>query len=544
MPASNCDIVPITLNNAGGAYVAIDGTQLVPSPFVSMQIEKYKMDSTVIGGLLRVTLSGYVVGSSFDNVSSGIISILTKAKKSDCINIIINCSNTFIDGWGRIVDFSVDQGNHPTWVNVAPYSVTIEVYENNDKLIVDPDATLINSSGSINNVCLYNMSEQITFSINEDGFNWGIPDGGDYYFGNRHAKASFSISVAGINGGCTSSFLYGLAAAESVVLSRLDYLKKLDLSKLNNQNSNASILVDDIKDYTNGSSYLEFRSVEINTLANSITVNGDIIYRPSCSFPNVFTEINIEENLDSDGVVITLNGTITGLVDSDYTNIIDNADHRLCSYDDKLVAAESFLNILTLNDYSLLYDIANNHLSNTYLPDTCISSSGTFPTDICPTPSGSPDTEPEFCSLRIVSSQINRNPSSGQISFTFIFNNKQNCSIPGAKKVDIEINHDIPHDNIVEILIPGRGSKGPITQSLCAKSSEKYTISINATLNTSRCNWKSLAETNSIQTCAESLLLERETDLGINCWFITDHQETKGNNTYRLSKTYLKPSCS
>lgn len=543
MTSGNCDTSPIVLNNAGGAYVSIDGSQLLPSPFVSMQIEKYKMDSTIIGGLLRVTLSGYIVGSNFDAVSSGILAILTKAKKSDCINIVINCSNTFINGWGRITDLNIDQGNHPTWVNIAPYSVTIEVYENNNQLIVEPDNVLVNSSGSIGNVCLYTMNEQVSLSVNEDSFNWGTLNGSSYYFGNRHAKASFSISAGGITGGCTSNFIYGLEAAETVIINRLNHLKKLDLNALNTENLKSNILTDDIKDYTDGFSYLEFRSVEINTLANSVTVNGDIIYRPDCAFPNVFTEINIEESLDSDGVVLTLNGTITGLIDSTYTSIIDNADIRNCNFNDKLDAAQSFLDVLVDNDYSVLYNIVNNYISNTYLPDSCITSSGVSPTDICPNPSGSPDTSPELCSLRIVSSQINRNPSSGQISFTFVFNNKQNCSIPGAKRVDIEINHDIPHDNVVEILIPGRGDKGPLIQSLCAKSSEKYTITINATLNTSRCNWKNLTETDSIQTCADALLSNTETDLGINCWFITDHQETKGNSTYRLTKTYLKPSC-
>lgn len=545
MPAGNCDIVPITLSGSGGAYVAIDGKVLTPSPFVSMQVEKYKMDAIVIGGLLRVTLSGTIVGSSFDDTTSELVSILSKAQKSDCINIVINCANTFIDGYGRITDLSFDQGNQPSWINLIPYSVTIEVYENDGQIIVHPDSTLINASGSVPNNCLlYNMSEQISLSVNEDGFNWGTVDGSSIYFGNRHIKASFSISAAGINGGCGGSYEYGLQAAETVIVNRLDKLKNLKFSELHTENNLVSYLQSDLDSYVGGYSYLEFRSVEVNTLANSISINGDIIYRPNCSNHDVFTEITVEENLENDGATITINGTITGLVDSSYAGLIDNNDiNANCYWKVKIDRAETFLNLLTASNYDILYDIANAHLTNDYLQDTCVYSTGVDPTDICPLPSGSPIPSPELCTLRLISSQISRDPSAGSISFTFIFNNKQNCSIPGTKRVDIEINHDIPHDNVVEILIPGRGASGPITQSLCVKSSEKYTISINAVLNTSRCNWKNLTEIDPIVVCASGLLSDTEDDLGIDCWFVTDHQETKGNNTYKLTKSYLKPSC-
>lgn len=548
MPTSTCDIVPITLSGSGGATVSIDGTPLTPSPFVSLQMEKYTMESTIIGGLLRVTLSGYVVDSSFDGTTGQVKDLLLNAQKSDCINVVIQCSNTFIDGYGRITGISFDQGNHPSWINLIPYSVEIELYENDNELIVKPDITVYNAASGIPSDCLlYNMSEQVSLSIDDNSFNWGTVDGSNIYFGNRHAKATFSISAAGINGGCAGgNFKYGLEAAETTILNRLNALRVLDLISLNSQNVSAASIQTDLDNYTiPGLSYLEFRSVEINTLANSISVNGDIIYRPDCDYPDVFTELSVEENLENDGVTITINGSITGLVNSDFTQIINSAKSIDCNFNDKLQSAENFLtNVLLYDNYSLLYSIANAHMTSEYLPDTCVTSSGVSPTDPCVLPSGSPSpTTPELCTLRLTNSQITRDPNAGTISFVFIFNNKQNCSIPGAKKVDIDINHDIPHDNVVEILIPGRGSSGPIIQSLCVKSSEKYSITINATLNTSRCNWKDLTAVNDIAICASGLLSDTEQDLGIDCWFVTDHQETKGNSTYSLTKSYLKPSC-
>ena len=48
-----------------------------------------------------------------------------------------------------------------------------------------------------------------------------------------------------------------------------------------------------------------------------------------------------------------------------------------------------------------------------------------------------------------------------------------------------------------------------------------------------------------LRECAEKILKDKFQNIQppIDCWFITNHQETDGNNTYRLSKTYVKPSC-
>ena len=90
MPA-NCDISPITLDlSSGGATVTIDGNTLIPSPFVSLQLEKYKVDTTIIGGLLRVTLSGTIVNSSFNDTTSEVINILNIAQNLTVLMLLYN----------------------------------------------------------------------------------------------------------------------------------------------------------------------------------------------------------------------------------------------------------------------------------------------------------------------------------------------------------------------------------------------------------------------------------------------------------------------
>jgi len=45
-----------------GAEVTINGTQLVPSPFINIVVEKYYMGDYVIGGVWKITLNGTIVG--------------------------------------------------------------------------------------------------------------------------------------------------------------------------------------------------------------------------------------------------------------------------------------------------------------------------------------------------------------------------------------------------------------------------------------------------------------------------------------------------
>ena len=61
---------------SGGATVSVGGASLSPTPFVSLSKDQYKIGELVVGGVLRVSLNGTVVGQSFSEVSSGIKTVL------------------------------------------------------------------------------------------------------------------------------------------------------------------------------------------------------------------------------------------------------------------------------------------------------------------------------------------------------------------------------------------------------------------------------------------------------------------------------------
>lgn len=555
---SNCETSVIFTGGgptSAGATVEVNGTQLIPSPFLNITLEKYKANNIVIGGVMRLQLNGTAVGDSFDDVVAGggpatsIKTVLDLGKNSDCIPVKIQCGSTFIDGKGRIISVNANEGRQPTWVNLAAYSIEIELYENNGSPVVDKDSKNLSQFPGLDNAAIQSISEQFTLSVNEDSTNWdlilGAQNNNFNKAGNKHIKVNFSLSATGQSGGCESeSTKYGLEAAETVILSRIEQLKKMDLSSLTADQPTQIMSV--LDEYSGGASFLDFRNIDVNPTEHSISVNGEIIYRPSGCMPSdVFTTVNVEESVDNDGRTVTISGNAKGLVDINYTKAIRSADYfNNCQDQGRMGPASTFMNYFNSED--VLKQIAQQHFTRQIIIDSCssaLSSNNPCPST-SPTPSSSPSAD--LCDVRLISSQIGKSYGEGQVNFTFVLSNKNNCSIYGAKKVDVEITDELPRDNIVEILIPGRGDKGVLIQNLCCNSARKRSININATLTTNLCNYKGdNVAISTLKACAKELLkkLEEESDVDVSCWFIVDNQEALGNNTYRLSKQYVEPSC-
>ena len=576
---STCDVSTIFSGGGppvAGATVTVAGIQLVPSPFVNLTVEKYKVGEKVIGGVLKLTLNGTAVGSSFngvvdgEGVGTGIKTILDLAQRKGCVCVEIKCDSTLINGGGRIVSVSANEGNQPSWVNIAPYTIEIELFENNifsDGRIVIPD---VEEEEDTDNYVLKNVSETLSWSINEDTFNWGSPCSGSNPagidgFGNRHIKVNFNLSAIGAGGGgvtdcsCGSGEssedkIYGLEAAEKYLINRLTDLKTRGANSLfdinNYDDPPTAEILGAFNTYTGGDAFLDFRNIEINPVDNSISLSGEITYRPSgCLNPEVFTSLNIEHNITTDEENITISCNIIGLIDNNFDEIISFNPNEFtnCALNTKLTNAENFLK--KINKPTELTTIANCYAKTEpypegYIEDECPYSASSGVCEVTPT---SPTEPPvELCDMRIISSQISRNISSGEISFSFNLSNSPNCEVAGATKVDVSITHDKPHDNIVEIIIPGRGSRGPLIQNLCCLSSEKYDINVDATLNRKTCSFDIKKQTiEQLRKCAEKELekLIEEEGVDVSCWFKVNDVENIGNTSYKLSRSYVKPSC-
>lgn len=562
---TTCDVTTFAAPPSAGALVSVGGVQLVPSPFINLTLEKNISDDIIIGGLLRVQINGMAVGASFDEVaatgSTSIKSVLDLAANSDCVRVIIQCGSQFINGSGRIISASASEGSQPTWVNMAPYSIEIELYTNN--LTGEPYVTPENPESSedpdTKDLMLKDITEQFTINVDEDSFNFGVVAGCSAGtacgVGRRHVKVSFSISATGIRGGSEecgepepseppSSKKYGLEAVEQYFINRIDKLKDMDLNGLKNKPTQ---LIPVLAEYSGGRSYLDFRSLEVDPRSNTMTLTGDIIYRPSGCEPDVFTNITVEESVDTEGNQITVSGTITGLVDVEYTKIIRAAKYldTTCAFNDKIAAANAYF--AKINNETTIKNIALAHRTRDSIVDSCTLDDEENPLASC-FPEPSPSTAPELCDFRLISSQISRNYADGQIDFSFVVSNKTDgCSIAGVSSLEVEATHDIPRDNIVEVLIPGRGAKGVLIQNLCVLSSEKWTFSVNLNLRSQGCKLAPKKTAAELRSCAQSILDKFRTDLGpeadTTCWFVTDNQETIGRSSYRYNIQYTKPSC-
>jgi hypothetical protein len=572
---STCDTSLIfsggSLPHDAGAYVAIDNVQLIPSPFVNLSLEKYRVGDQVIGGILKLTLNGEIVASNFNTIvdgqsnGTGIKTLLQLGQNRRCVNVVIQCASTLINGVGRIVNLNINEGAQPTWVNRAAYTIEIDLYENdislNDQRIVIPDFDIL-SNISNNPYMLKNISEELSWSFNEETLDWGtvcnLPTGVDG-FGTRHIKLNFSISATGIDscGGDVASsgtIFYGLEAAEKYIAQRLDEFETLSvagsLSNIPSYDFPPAEIEAAVSSYfTNDKSYMDFRTVSINPAENTISVNGEIIYRPkNCLNPDVFTTLNIDQEVGVDEEKIVISGTIKGLNNHKFEDIIKSSsalsDFNKCDFNTKMQKASIFLT--KINSSYVLQNIANCYKTTTgYIKDTC-QYSATY--DDCSTTSTTSTPEPpQLCEMRLINSQINRNISAGEISFNYTLSNSANCDVLGARKIDVSYTHDRPHDNVIEIVIPGRGSKGALVQNLCCSSVEKYDVNIDAVLNKKSCNFNISAQTiEGLRECAYKLLQDIQTNdpsIDFTCWFLTNNVETIGNNSYKLNRTYVRPSC-
>lgn len=609
---SNCDVSTIlAAPPSAGAEVSIDGTQLIPSPFVNINVEKNIVNDTIIGGVWKVQLNGTVTGSSFNEVTAGCNSqdqptnsgktylkkILTLAKNSCCVHVIIKCGCDFIDGYGRIISASINEGDDPTWVTRGSYSIEIELYNNKDEngdystVVSSQNDQCPESSSDPNpspspnpcsvNLALKDLNESFSVSIDEDTYKWGlVKNSGNYDtklgVGRRHIKVGFSISAKGLGGGGNNNncinqttgssgkkTYFGLAAAEKYIKCRIDKLKNMDLSGISGIPDEE--IAPAFTQYKNNStSYLDFRSLEVNPIDQSISLTGDIIYRPADSgcHPDVFTSINVEESLDNEGSQITISGSIEGLASVSYNadinpNVVENLiacsgtgliqGSPLCDYNDKMNAANKYFKDV-IDNTDLLKDIAMAHCENRpVLVVKCVNAQGEEG-DVVPCVSTSPEPSTSFMctNIQLISRQVSRDYSEGTINFTFVLTNKeQDCStIEGVTNLNIDATHDLPRDNIVETVVPGRGQKGVLIQNLCCLSADRWSFDVDMTLSKS----KKIPPLR-LKHCAREALKKFIEDNKIdpdpfkNCWFVTDHQETLGNKSYKYSIQFTKPSC-
>ena len=511
---------------SGGATVSVGGASLSPTPFVSLSKDQYKIGELVVGGVLRVSLNGTVVGQSFSEVSSGIKTVLDSVGEvGDCVNVVINCSgSSLVNGYGVVSGVSIEEGPDPTWVNISKYSIEIELYENNGTLVVKPNT----SAGDYvtNGEIIKDMSESLSLNVDNDSFH--TDDAGGIKSGKAHAKYTFSINATGAAVGCKSSLSAktGIEAAEEVCNRRISNIANGTVTTSLGTPSRVSSA---LSSYHGGNQYMHIRSLDADPIGGSLSVSGDIILRPSGHpYPNAFIDISVDSRTDATqiGRVVTISGNVEGLYAHDFTSLITNGSFHSMG-GDRLSNAESVYNNIT----SSFPGLAQQYLEGIITDTTDCTDGGLL--GIC-----SDIITPEECNLRETNKNITRNFGQGTVSFSHEYSTAKNCSIPGAAKVETEVTRNYPTDVFAEFTIPFRGEA--FIQDLQTKTKETLSINVNITVEDTGCNERDL-ETQS--GCARSQATSILSAQGASSWYKTGDSVSKTNTgSLRLTLEYTKPT--
>jgi len=509
-----------------GATVSLAGSTLDPAPFVSLSVEQYRAGDLIIGGSLIVSLNGtvYTTTGGFGNIASQLqAKFKTIGSKGDCVNLNINCSGTeLVNGYGTIRSVNIDEGPSPSWTQIATYSIEIEMYVNINELVVKPNTAA--SQYVTTNEIIKDLSESITLNVDNDAFASDTLSGTKA--GRAHAKYSFSVSATGGAVGCKNSFSQktGLEAAEEVIKRRISSIESGNVST---SIAVPSSLVSALSSYNSGTKCMQIRSIDADPISGTMTVNGDLIIRPSgTTYPNAFIDISVDARAETAqvGRNVTISGTIEGLYTTSFSDLITNGNFH--SGISKISNAESAYNSLK----GSFADFANRYLEG-FLSDSSDCTSGGL-LAICAS-----YVAPSECGIRLVNRSVTRNFGQGSISFSDEYSTARNCSIPGAAKVESEITHTYPTDIFAEFTIPFRGE--PLMQNLGTTTKETVSVNVNVTVENPGCDIRDLS---GVIGCAQGEADNLGSSEGAGGWYLTQNTVTKSNTgTLRISKEWTKP---
>ena len=516
---------------SSNATVTVNGIQLDPVPFVSLSVEQFTAADMIIGGVLNVNLNGTVyagsgTGSGFTTVVGEINTIMDSiGGQGDCITITIECGGVeLVNGHGVVTAVSVDEGPDPTFVQVAKYSVAAKLYVNKGDLAVTPnsEATEFVTTGEI----VTDISESISLDLSE-GMTQDLEPAGSADIGKHHAKYTFSISATGAAVGCKSKFSQktGVDAAEEVVKRRIAQITNLDITS----SLYDAAQVDSELSAHNGGKYLHVRTLNVDTIGGKVSVSGELIVRPNtCQAPEAFISLNIDvkKDLQTLGDVVTISGTVEGLHQTTFNNLITSNNH-LNSLTNKMGNAESAFN--TIKGNFLTY--AQNSIGNVNdVEDSGDCTAGSL-LGICDAGAIA-----EECTLREISASQVKNYGQGQINFNHEFSTEKICEIAGATKVETEVTRNYPTDVFAEFTIPFRGE--PLLQDLGTTTKETVAVNITVTVNDVGCDEVDMSV---VQGCALSKAEELEAAEGASAWFLTSYSVSRTNTgDLRLSREKTK----
>ena len=506
-----------------------NASRLSPAPKITISSDIYYSNDSVIGYSYRLVLSGYANALRFnekpDNaLTYGIENVISHI---DHIRNIFSCNGGDIHVTNRnnsdiliakgctIQSISFQDSNN-YWVNYAPYTITIECNEidlvgcldNTDIYCNDSffHTKILNINEDNKNYPSDNLIDIKKYKIKEFNDNWTFSIGDEIYkelsnINNNHFNVNYQISAIGRNFYINNKLIPAWEMAKMFCQDRLyNQIKGLldetnakralsisndnfngntgrqtpiDLFKLND-GASKGLLADPLS--TQYKIYNEIINCDTSESDGSFSLQYSAIIKKFDSSKSLaengalhnFTVDNSYSDGDSMNVSLSVNGSVTGLVEGGFIDKIDDnfelpasgafitkKNNNITKYDN---AYDSFLAYIKHTTNDDLSDSIKTTLNITNA-NLLLTTHQNLPTSPLPT-----------------SFVVTHDYNNGVINYSANYDSLNSISNEfGYTNISIVKNY--PTDVVQEFIVPGRAA-GPIIQKLNTKKNGTISISI------------------------------------------------------------------
>lgn len=477
-------------------FIKINDIAVRPAPKFNIAYETFKSGEYIIGGLLKITLTGEIYGISSSDLTDKIKTLSNYS--GTCQSIYIECDNsTLIDGQGFIRNVSFNPTDQPFMVN---YSVDIEISNTSSNLSITPDAAFASLYGlSIpNTIVLKSYEESLAFNSDDSIANTAFYVDGTYT--KASVKLSGQISIQAHHHMCDTFESPDLIAQLHTILNgRVQQLLSL--------NAALSTTYPSLANYLQGNHYAihHNKTLTINKFDHKIDFKFDMFIISGTCHPRGMVDLDITETTDQFTGLSSwsIKGSVQGLSDGT-SSTTDN---------------DTLYNTRLINARLIYADLEHKKALSEYEHFIVLgcSTAASLPSDSC---------------YQRISAQITENFNGGRIDFEMSFGDIESCQVGGAS-IDINIQEEHPTNKYIEHIIPGRGSA--LVQIGDNISPRKITITASSKLNT--CDTELIS---TLISYVEDRFFTIITNKGYDNYLLVKESKTTGKYSYKISRSYIE----
>lgn len=477
------------------AFLLINNSPIRPAPSIDMEYENFTSGEYIIGGSLKINLSGKIIGNNLNDLNNKIKNITNYSGK--CQTIKISCSNTkLVDGVGFISNVNLSPTDQPFMVN---YTMVVDMVINFGKKVVVPDERFLNLYGMTipSNLVLYSYEESLSLSGDDSLANTG-------FYGQSFTQASLklsgSISIQAHHYMCSNNATVVLDQLYSIINNRATNILNLD--------STIAVAYPILQNYCNGSweAIHDTKSLSINKLENKIEWTFDLYIISGNCHPKGMVTVDITESTDQTTGLSSFSarGNVKGF-NNKTTSIIDN---KVSNNNDKIVNARAIFSDMAATGPFVGAGYGFKIFG-------CFNAAN-LPNNVC---------------YQRTSSQSSQNVHNGEINFDFTYSDIESCQLSG-NNIDISIEEELPVQKYIEHIIPGRGQA--LVQVGNSVSAYKVTITASGRLNS--CD---TTQMNNLVGCVNNQFYNTINSRGYNQYVLVKEETSLGKYSYRITRSYI-----